>query len=92
MVRRTLRLVLESEQDVDVIAEAIDPSAVLRHVGRHLPHVLVLDLRLPNGSSIEMIRQAAARLPRSRRTGRGSTASWDSRPRGSSCSSRCSAA
>lgn len=63
MVRRTLRLVLESEQDVDVIAEAVDLSAVLRHVGRHVPHVLVLDLRLPNGSSIEMIRQLRARFP-----------------------------
>jgi two-component system, NarL family, response regulator NreC len=63
MVRRTLRLVLESEQDVDVIAEAIDLSAVLRHVGRHVPHVLVLDLRLPNGSSIEMIRQLRMRFP-----------------------------
>ena len=63
MVRRTLRLVLESEQDVDVIAEAVDLSAVLRHVGRHVPHVLVLDLRLPNGSSIAMIRQLRARFP-----------------------------
>lgn len=63
MVRRTLRLVLESEQDVDVIAEAIDLSAAVRHVGRHVPHVLVLDLRLPNGGSIEMIRQLSARFP-----------------------------
>jgi two-component system, NarL family, response regulator NreC len=63
MVRRTLRLVLESEQDVDVIAEAVDLSAVMRHVGRHVPHVLVLDLRLPNGSSIEMIRQIRMRFP-----------------------------
>lgn len=63
MVRRTLRLVLESEQDVDVIAEAVDLSAVMRHVGRHVPHVLVLDLRLPNGSSVEMIRQLRARFP-----------------------------
>ena len=64
MVRRTLRLVLESEQDVGVIAEAVDLSAVMRHVGRHVPHVLVLDLRLPNGSSIEMIRQLRARFPK----------------------------
>jgi two-component system response regulator NreC len=63
MVRRTLRLVLESEEDVDVIAEAVDLSAVMRHLGRHVPHVLVLDLRLPNGSSIEMIRQLRMRFP-----------------------------
>ncbi len=63
MVRRTLRLVLESEQDVDVIAELVDLPAVLRHVGQHVPNVLVLDLRLPNGSSIAMIRQLRARFP-----------------------------
>ena len=63
MVRRTLRLLLESERDVDVMAEAVDVSAVLRHVSQHVPHVLVLDLRLPNGSSIEMIRQLCARFP-----------------------------
>lgn len=63
MVRRTLRLVLESEQDVDVIAEAVDVSAVMQHIGRHGRHVLVLDLRLPNGSSSETIRQLRARHP-----------------------------
>lgn len=63
MLRRTLRLVLESEQDVDVIAEAVDLTAVLRQVSLHAPHVLVLDLRLPNGSSIEMIRQLGVRFP-----------------------------
>jgi two-component system response regulator NreC len=62
MVRRTLRLVLESEQDVDVIAEAVDVSAVLRQIARHVPHVLVLDLRLPNGSSVAMVRQLRARF------------------------------
>jgi two-component system, NarL family, response regulator NreC len=63
MVRRTLRLLLESERDVDVIAEAVDVSAVMRHVGQHVPHVLVLDLRVPNGSNVEMIRQLCERFP-----------------------------
>jgi two-component system, NarL family, response regulator NreC len=63
MVRRTLRLLLDSEQDVDVLAEAVDLTVLMRQMGRHVPHVLVLDLRLPNGSSIEMIRQVRARFP-----------------------------
>jgi DNA-binding NarL/FixJ family response regulator len=62
-VRRTLRLLLESEQDVDVIAEAVDLNAMLRHVSRHVPHVLVLDLRLPNGSSIDVIRRLRKQVP-----------------------------
>lgn len=63
IVRRTLRLLLDGEQDLDVIAEAVDLPAVMRHVSRDAPHVLVLDLRLPNGSSIEMIRQLRRRFP-----------------------------
>jgi two-component system, NarL family, response regulator NreC len=63
MVRRTLRLLLDTEQDVDVMAEAVDLTAVMRHMNRHVPHVLVLDLRLPNGSSIEMIRQIGKEFP-----------------------------
>jgi two-component system response regulator NreC len=63
MVRRTLRLLLDVEQDVDVIAEAVDLAAVMRHVSGQLPHVLVLDLRLPNGSSIETIRRLRKAFP-----------------------------
>ena len=34
-----------------------------RGVNGHLPHVLVLDLRMPDGSSIELIRQLRVRVP-----------------------------
>jgi two-component system response regulator NreC len=64
VVRRCLRLLLDSEEDVEVIAEATDLSTVMRHVHGHLPHVLVLDLRLPNGSSIETIRRLRAEVPK----------------------------
>lgn len=63
VVRRNLRLVLDREDDVKVIAEASDISTVLRHVPAHVPNVLVLDLRLPNGSSIEAIRRLRAEVP-----------------------------
>ena len=63
IVRRTLRLLLQGEEDVEVVGEAVDLSAVVDHVSRHAPHVLVLDLRLPSGSSIEMIRQLRTRFP-----------------------------
>ena len=46
-----------------VIAEAVDLSAVVDHTRRRFWRVLVLDLRLPNGSSIEMIRQLRQRFP-----------------------------
>jgi two-component system, NarL family, response regulator NreC len=63
VVRRNLRLLLDREEDVEVIAEAADLSTVLRHVPAHVPNVLVLDLRMPNGSSIEAIRRLRAEVP-----------------------------
>lgn len=62
-VRRSLRLLLDREEDVTVVAEACDLSAVTRHVHRHVPHVLVLDLQMPNGSSVEMIRRLREQVP-----------------------------
>jgi two-component system, NarL family, response regulator NreC len=55
LMRRSLRLLLDGEEDIEVIAEAKDLAAVARHVHAHEPHVLVLDLSMPDGSSIEAI-------------------------------------
>jgi len=62
-VRRNLRLLLDREEGVEVIAEAADIATVLRHVPAHVPHVLVLDLRMPSGSSIEAIRRLRSQVP-----------------------------
>jgi two-component system, NarL family, response regulator NreC len=56
-MRRSLRLLLDGEAGIDVVAEAGDLSTVVHHVHGHSPHVLVLDLRMPGGSSIETIRR-----------------------------------
>ncbi len=63
LMRRSLRLLLDGEDDVDVIAEASDLATVVSHVGRHRPNVLVADLRLPTGSSIDAIRKLRAQAP-----------------------------
>jgi two-component system, NarL family, response regulator NreC len=63
LMRRSLRLVLGGDEDVEVIAEAGDLLTALREVNGHLPHVLVLDLQMPDGSSIELIRQLRLRVP-----------------------------
>jgi two-component system response regulator NreC len=52
-LRRSLRQLLDGETDVKVIAEATDLAAVAKHVHRHQPRVLILDLNMPGGSSIE---------------------------------------
>jgi two-component system response regulator NreC len=61
--RRSLRLLLDSEEDFEVVAEAADLSTVAHRVHSHTPHVLVLDLQMPNGSSIETIRRLRDQVP-----------------------------
>lgn len=62
-VRRSLRRLLDRERDVEVVAEGADLSAVIHEVQRHIPHVLVLDLHMPNGSSLKTIRTLRERIP-----------------------------
>jgi len=63
LMRRSVRLLLDGEKDVEVIAEAGDLASVARHVHGHQPHVLVLDLGMPNGSSSGVISQLRERVP-----------------------------
>jgi two-component system response regulator NreC len=55
VVRRGLRLVLESEDDLRVVAEAGDVADAMRYVRAHRPSVLVLDLNMPGEPSLAAI-------------------------------------
>jgi two-component system, NarL family, response regulator NreC len=63
MMRRSLRRLLDAETGVEVVAEADDLEAVVRDVQGHEPHVLVLDLGMPGGSSIAIISRLRERAP-----------------------------
>ncbi len=63
LMRRSLRLLLDDEEGIEVIAEANDLTAVTRGVPAHGPHVLVLDLSMPDGSSIEAIGRLREQAP-----------------------------
>ena len=63
IVRRSVRLLLDGERDIEVVAEPLDLGAVTRDVESHRPQVLVLDIRIQNGSSIEAIRGLRAGEP-----------------------------
>jgi DNA-binding NarL/FixJ family response regulator len=62
-MRRNLRRLLESEHDVEVVAEATDLDTAARQVHEHAPHVLILDLHMPNGSSVATIRELRRLVP-----------------------------
>ena len=55
VVRSGLRLLLDSEDGFEVVAEASDVESARRYVRGHHPAVLVLDLNMPGGSSLEAI-------------------------------------
>jgi two-component system, NarL family, response regulator NreC len=50
-----LRMLLDGENDFEVVAEAGDAESARRCVRGHHPSVLVLDLNMPGGSSLEAI-------------------------------------
>jgi two-component system response regulator NreC len=55
VVRSGLRMVLDNESDFEVVAEASDVAGARRYVRGHHARVLVLDLNMPGGSSLEAI-------------------------------------
>jgi two-component system response regulator NreC len=55
LMRRSLRLVLEGDETIEVVAEAEDMAAVERHIRLHQPCVLVLDLNMPDGSALPAV-------------------------------------
>jgi len=63
VVRRGLRLLLDEEPDFEVVAEAGDVDDARRYVRGHHPNVLVLDLNMPGGSSLEAIPSLREEFP-----------------------------
>jgi DNA-binding NarL/FixJ family response regulator/predicted Ser/Thr protein kinase len=55
MVRSGLRVLLNAEPDMRVVAEAGDVEAALRCTRDHHPHVVVLDLNMPGEPSLPAI-------------------------------------
>jgi two-component system response regulator NreC len=63
MVRDGIRLVLEGEADIEVVAEAETGEDAARYVLGHKPDVLVLDLTMPGTPSLELLPQIRERTP-----------------------------
>lgn len=55
VVRSALRMLLETEDGIEVVAEAGDAQAAIRYAGGHRPSVMILDINMPGGSGIAAI-------------------------------------
>jgi len=62
-LRRALRLLLDLEDDLEVVAEAGDLETAARAVLAHRPDVLIVDVRMPDGWSAGRIRRLRAECP-----------------------------
>ena len=63
VVRSGLRMLLNSEEGFEVVAEAGDVDSARRYVMGHHPAVLVLDLNMPGASSLDAIPGLRAEFP-----------------------------
>ncbi|MFI6149826.1 response regulator [Streptomyces sp. NPDC051109] len=61
MVRTGFRMILESQPDIEVVADAPDGEAALAAVAAHRPDVLLLDIRMPKLDGLEVTRRLADR-------------------------------
>jgi DNA-binding NarL/FixJ family response regulator len=66
LVRRGLRLILDSEPDLEVVAEAADGAEAVRLAGEHDLDLAILDISMPRMTGLQAARElhrAAPELP-----------------------------
>ena len=66
MVRRGLRLILDAEPDLEVVAEAGDGAEAVELAVRENVHLAVLDITMPRLTGIQAARELAQRRPEMR--------------------------
>lgn len=63
VVRRGLRALIETEEDLEVVAEASSGAEAVRIAPIYAPDVVVMDVRMPDGSGVEACRELKDRHP-----------------------------
>jgi DNA-binding NarL/FixJ family response regulator len=64
VVRQGVRALLDAEPDITVVGEAGSVEEAIRRVGFDDPDVVILDVRLPDGSGVEACREIRSRWPK----------------------------
>lgn len=63
LIRQGLRRAFERTEDFTVVGEAASVAAALRLIDSATPDVAILDVRLPDGSGLDAVRQVRERHP-----------------------------
>ncbi|MBE7700562.1 response regulator transcription factor [Oerskovia sp. Sa1BUA8] len=63
VVRRGVAALLEAEDDITVVGEAGTAASALTRIRAVRPDVAVLDVRLPDGSGVEVCRDVRSEMP-----------------------------
>lgn len=61
LVRMALRLVIDGEPDLTVVAEAADGDDAITVVEQHGPHVVLMDVRMPGRDGLSATREILSR-------------------------------
>jgi DNA-binding NarL/FixJ family response regulator len=63
LFRRGLQMVLESEDDIEVLAEAGDGDEAVQLATEHMPDLILMDVRMPSHGGIEATREIKDNVP-----------------------------
>ncbi|TDD22992.1 response regulator [Nonomuraea diastatica] len=63
LVRAGVRMLLQAAGDMEVVGEAVDGAEAVRLAERHLPDVILMDLRMPKVDGLEAIKRVLRARP-----------------------------
>ena len=63
IVRQGIRALIDSQDDLEVVGEAGSVADAVKRVGFDTPDMVIMDVRLPDGSGVEACREIRSRWP-----------------------------